>query len=97
MSSQKNVCHYGKRSSDDRSLLQEKEVGELAPTGQHRKSVVLLVTLGGLSHAHRTTNIIMCFLALPFHMKIEDRHIRQYIRSQHQKVKDTHTCTRFQY
>lgn len=29
---------------DDRSLSQEQKVGELAPTGQRRKSVVLLVT-----------------------------------------------------
>lgn len=31
--------------------FQEKEVGEPAPTGQRRKSVVLLVTLDGRSHA----------------------------------------------
>lgn len=40
-------------------MTEEKEVGELAPTGQRRKSVVLLVTLDRLSHAHTQTNIIM--------------------------------------
>lgn len=59
---QRNVCRYRKWGPDDKSLHRGKEVGELAPTGQRRKSVVLLVALDGLSHAHEPTNIIMCSL-----------------------------------
>lgn len=46
----RNVCRYGKWGPDDRSLSQEKEEGETAPTGQHRKSAVLLVTLDELTN-----------------------------------------------
>lgn len=41
----------------------EKEVGELTPTGQRRKSAVLLVSLDGLLILAQT-NIIMCSLFL---------------------------------
>lgn len=59
-----NLCRYGKWSADDRNLSQIQDVGELAPTGQHSKSVVLLVSVDKLSHAHTLTNIIMSSFSL---------------------------------
>lgn len=86
-----HFCRYGNWGRDDRSFPQEKEVGELAPTGQCRKSVVLLVTLDRLSHAHLPTNIITCALS-PRTLKWKrDTYVSTRTHSQPHKRTDAYT------